>query len=337
MPAVTIAHFAGEILGNAVRRGLADSTAAAKGSGPARALAASTTTRVRHCVRKTSDLTEKTIGAWIEAFPARSVGTVKSHLRALRDDAASLQEGLAPRRPVRGRRRRPVDQARRPACVPTPPVVEIARGYPSTARSGRRSGEERILACRARPGLCIHPVFNRARGRARSTALMSRISTRDFRRSRSGPSGSPAGEAGGPGGSPRRPAPRGTIPIGEKLVRVLQEWLVRRPRHPRRRDDCTVLFPGERWMGPWTGGGKGVRPLDRVKALAGAAGIGPTWRKSARKGIGAHGKLIGLESLERTGIFRHADAATSEAYNDEQVDSLRPAVAKIERFYLHGT
>ena len=136
---------------------------------------------------------------------------------------------------------------------------------------------------------------------------------------------------------PKTPGSSGTIPIGEKLVRVLQEWLVRRPRHPRRRDDCTALFPGERRMGPWTGGGKGVRPLDRVKALAGAAGIGPTWRKSARKGIGAHGKLIGLESLERTGIFRHADAATSEAYNDEQVDSLRPAVAKIERFYLHGT
>lgn len=118
-----------------------------------------------------------------------------------------------------------------------------------------------------------------------------------------------------------------TIPIGEHLAAVLAEWIPR--------TGCRWLFPGTKRRGPWTSGGPGVRPLDQVKALGDRAGV-RLWQKSGRKSVGTHARGAGLTSLERKGLFRHSDEETGEHYDEGDVDGLRPAVAKIER-YLLGT
>jgi integrase len=118
------------------------------------------------------------------------------------------------------------------------------------------------------------------------------------------------------------------IPIGDRLAEVLGLWVPR--------TGCQWLYPGKRLRGPWVTGGPGVRPLDQIKALGGRAGVGDVWQKSARKGIGTHAKLMGLTTFERRELFRHEDDSTGDFYDDERVDSMRPAAAKIEQFYLYG-
>lgn len=116
-----------------------------------------------------------------------------------------------------------------------------------------------------------------------------------------------------------------TIPLGDRLAAVLGWWIPR--------TGCRWLFPGTKRRGPWTTGGPGVRPLDQVRALGERAGV-RLWQKTGRKSVGTHAKGAGLTGLERKGLFRHADEATGELYDEQSVDGLRPAAAKVERYYL---
>jgi integrase len=115
------------------------------------------------------------------------------------------------------------------------------------------------------------------------------------------------------------------LPIGPGLAEILAVW--------SRRTGCEWLFPGVKLFGPWTTGGVGDSPLEHVAALGRRAGVPGLTCKSARKGIGTH-KAIGLTPMERREYFRHSDDATGDFYDDERVESLRPAAEKIERFYL---
>ena len=120
----------------------------------------------------------------------------------------------------------------------------------------------------------------------------------------------------------------GTLPIGNELAKILREWI------PMTK--CEWLFPGKKRRGPWTCGGPGVSPLDQIKALGARAGVENLCQKSGRKGIGTHAKLIGLGDLERQGYFRHTTPEMGEEYDDEKVESMKPAGKKIETFYLFG-
>lgn len=135
-----------------------------------------------------------------------------------------------------------------------------------------------------------------------------------------------------------------TLPAGPRLLAVLAAWEGRRlspEREPRYRipirRDCPWLFPGKTLVGPWTCGGPGVRPLDQIRDLGRRAGIDGLAQKSARKSVGTHAKTMGLGGLERKALFRHSDEATGDLYDEEAVESLRPAVIRIEGFYLTGT
>ena len=131
------------------------------------------------------------------------------------------------------------------------------------------------------------------------------------------------------------------LPAGPRLLEILEAWervrLVprRQPRYriPIRRD-CPFLFPGKSLVGPWTCGGPGVRPLDQIRELGERAGVADLVNKSARKSVGTHAKTIGLGGLERKALFRHADLKTGEAYDEEDAETLRPAVKRIEQYYL---
>jgi integrase len=117
-----------------------------------------------------------------------------------------------------------------------------------------------------------------------------------------------------------------TLPIGDELFARWAKWAPK--------TGCTWLFPGKKRRGPWTSGGPGVNPLDQVKALGERAGV-KLWNKSGRKGVGTNGKC--LTSLERKGLFRHADESTGDFYDEESVEALRPAANRMERLYLTGS
>jgi integrase len=128
-----------------------------------------------------------------------------------------------------------------------------------------------------------------------------------------------------------------TLAIGDRLSRLLTRWLAYCESVGR---VSPWLFPGAKLVGPWTGGGPGVRPLDRIRSAGERAGVVGASQKMARKGVGTHAALIQLEELERTGIFRHRDREISGRYDEQAVESRRPAAVKIESFYfpeaLHG-
>jgi integrase len=290
----------------------------------------------RPLVTRTSDLTDETIEAWIAAFPTRSVPTVKSHLRALRfmtrrakkrgwlrvdpfaDEPVSawIRDDSRPSPPRRAMSKAPsdirrlLDQAAREKRGGSWIAWRDWAYFNALFLTGGRPGEiQRFEVCDFNPRfrtLEIHAKW--IPGRAGKLTWWK----------------------------PKTVGSAATLPIGPELVAVLQAWLIRRPRVLRRRDDCTFLFPGERWQGPWTSGGKGVRPLDRLKALALRAGIGETWQYSARKSIGTH-QDIGLTPQGRRRLFRHADELIGDFYDEQEVEARRADANKIERFYLHGT
>jgi integrase len=116
------------------------------------------------------------------------------------------------------------------------------------------------------------------------------------------------------------------LPLGDELARVWSEWIPH--------TGCRWLFPGKKRLGPWTSGGPGISPLDRMKELGRKAGCS-LWQKSGRKGVGTNAKC--LTSLERMGLFRHADIETGNHYDEQHAEALRPAANRIERLYLSGT
>ena len=52
-----------------------------------------------------------------------------------------------------------------------------------------------------------------------------------------------------------------------------------------------------------------------------------------RKSLGTHAKAMGLGGLERRELLGHALEETGDWYDEEAVESMRPAVAKIVSFY----
>lgn len=112
-----------------------------------------------------------------------------------------------------------------------------------------------------------------------------------------------------------------TIPLADPLVRVLGLWL------PMCGDEW--VFPGVRMRGPWLGGSPGSKPLDELKAAGRRAGIHNLTIAGFRKTIGTHAKRWGLGQLELKALLRHSNVETQRWYDEEQVESLRPAVARI--------
>jgi integrase len=120
-----------------------------------------------------------------------------------------------------------------------------------------------------------------------------------------------------------------TLPMATPLEDVMRVWV------PMCGSDW--LFPGTRLVGPWTGGSKQYTALAQIKAAAKRAGIpeGMTIL-GARKSLGTNAKAMGLGKLERMLLFGHTDEGTGELYDEEQVETMRPAVRKLELFYANG-
>jgi integrase len=112
------------------------------------------------------------------------------------------------------------------------------------------------------------------------------------------------------------------LPIAEPLADVLGLWL------PRCGGEW--VFPGVRLGGPWTSGPPGYKPLDEIRAAGERAGVRDLTIAGFRKTIGTLAKGWGLGQLELKALLRHSNVETQRWYDEEQVESLRPAVAKIQ-------
>jgi integrase len=118
-----------------------------------------------------------------------------------------------------------------------------------------------------------------------------------------------------------------TLPLADPLLEVLRLWLPR----------CggQWLFPGARLAGPWTGGPPGQKPIDQIRKAGEAVGIQGLTFLGFRKTLGTLAKSWGLGQLEVRALLRHSNVETQRWYDEEQVESLRPAVSRIQ-FRLVG-
>jgi integrase len=119
-----------------------------------------------------------------------------------------------------------------------------------------------------------------------------------------------------------------TLPMAEPLARVLDGW--------SRRCGSEWLFPGKRLKTPWSGG-PGYKPIDLIRGAAERAGIGDMTIIGFRKTLGTSAKAMGLGPLEVAAILGHSNAETQRAYDEERVESMRPAAGKVAAFYATGS
>jgi len=286
-------------------------------------------------VTRTNQVNSQAIERWIAAWPDRTPETFRSHLRCLSSLCTRLKklglvrldpfevDGVADwmrldSRPAAPRRRwsKPADQIRA--------VYAVAERRAATGRwkawrdwaylrtlfeTGGRSGEIQRLriidvdTCAQTITICPHWITGRG-GR------------RYWWR-------------------PKTIGAAGVIPIGPGLADLLGEWSRRVMWESRRGKlritNCEFIFPGANLWGPWTGGGPGESPLDRIKALGVEAGVPGLTCKAARKGLGTYN--MGLSPDGRRRHMRHADLGTTDLYDEHDTESRRGDAILIERFF----
>jgi integrase len=287
-------------------------------------------------VRETGDISDDTIDDWLLAWPSRTTVTFKSHLRCLsalctlmkkrewiavdpfadESVAAIMRNDSRPSPP-----RRRYSKSREDVCK------VLAQAKLEAAGGSWFAGRDQMLAN------LVFLLGSRV-------GQILRIETTDVdRTSKTITIGKAKWITNSRGGQvwwkPKTVGEK-VIPIGDALLEMILFWSVRMCRPPRRRRRiCTWLLPTVNLTGPWTSGGTGWSPLDRMKALGERAGVPDLTNKAGRKGLGTYKDL--LTPMERREYFGHSDEATGDYYNDERIDSMRPAAIKIEQYFLSGT
>jgi integrase len=121
-----------------------------------------------------------------------------------------------------------------------------------------------------------------------------------------------------------------TLPLATPLADVLKIWVPMCGAN----DLMPFLFPGTRLKGPWTGGSGKYTALESIKIAAKRANLADGMTiLGARKSAGTNAKAMGLGQIERMLLFGHTDEATGEHYDEEQIETMRPAIKKLELFY----
>lgn len=119
-----------------------------------------------------------------------------------------------------------------------------------------------------------------------------------------------------------RPSAR-FIPIHQELSPILQRWL------PRCESEWVI--PGLRRKVAWTGGSRGKKPLDAIRAAGERAGIEAVTIQDLRRSISTHAKRFGLGLLEVQDLLGHGATQTArEWYLEEDLADARAAIGKID-------
>lgn len=288
-------------------------------------------------VHETADITDEAIERWLLAWPTRTPVTFKSHLRCLsalctimrKKDWIDVDPFVD----------EPVSAWMRDDSRPAPPRRRYSKSPDDVRRIfalAKQEAESGSWEAWRRYALFATNHLTGAR-----IGELLRLETHDVDRAAKTITIRAKWVTNSKGvrvwWSPKTRGSAGVIPIGDQLLEILLLWSVRRRRpYGRIYRSCTWLFPGKTLRGPWVTGGPGESPLEQIRALGERAGVRGLTNKAGRKGLGTY-KEIGLTPMERREFFRHSDDATGDFYDDEKVESMRPAAAKIERFFLFGT
>jgi integrase len=265
-------------------------------------------------VRSVADLKPPAVAAWIAARPERSPARTASLLRSFSSACSyALASGYTKTSPFAYRR---VNQWIRTDCqapdrpqVPRHQSAESVRLLLSLLDTEACSGSWKAGRLQAlvyllsytglRKGEALNLMVHDVDLIARTITIAPR---RTFR--------------------PKTKKSAARIPIADDLASVLALWLPR--------TGCRWVFPGVELVGPWTHGSPGYKALDEVKAAGLRAGITGLTIAGFRKTIGTLAKSWGLGQLELKALLRHSNVETQRWYDEEQLDSLRPAVARIQ-------
>lgn len=115
-----------------------------------------------------------------------------------------------------------------------------------------------------------------------------------------------------------------TLPLADPLAAVLARWVPR--------CGSQWLFPGRRLASPWSGG-PGYKPIDAIRSAGVRADVPGMTIIGFRKSFGTAAKAMGLGPLEVAAILGHSNTATQAHYDEEAVESLRPAMRRVAAFY----
>lgn len=119
-------------------------------------------------------------------------------------------------------------------------------------------------------------------------------------------------------------ASRQPVPIPPELVPILEDWIPN--------TGGVFLFPQRRDRAkPWTGGGKGYKPLDQIKDLGTRAGVAGVTLHSLRHSWATHAELVwGLSELQIQRVMRHTNPRTQRKYRHRDLENLRQIAPRIE-------
>lgn len=115
---------------------------------------------------------------------------------------------------------------------------------------------------------------------------------------------------------------RQPIPLCQSLIEILQEWI------PRANSEW--LFPIAGGSRPWTGGGSGRRPTDRLKLAGQKVGVLGFTPQSLRHSLATH--LIGhfgWSERQVAQMLRHSGTLTQRHYVHPDVANLAEAIRDV--------
>lgn len=266
-------------------------------------------------VRRSSDLTPTVLARWIELHPGRSPARTEALLRCARVvanfavAAGWLRASPFGFRPLKQWVRADAGPARPPAArhKTAAEIGRILRQLDGEAagggwRDGRLQALGYVYAYTAfRTGEALHLLAANV-DLAGATITIEPVD----------------------GWRPKTVRSARTLPMADPLVAVLRLWV---PRCGSR-----WLFPGHRLASPWSGG-PGYKPREQIQAAARRAGVDGMSIIGFRKSFGTWAKSMGLGPLEVQAILGHSTVTTQAFYDEEAVNSLRPAMARIAAFY----
>ena len=252
----------------------------------------------------TADLTTSAIAAWIvERSKVVSPNTVVGELgyiRALCEFA--VEEGLLDRNPFSSRRLkvRPVPPGRKSHHS----IAEIGRVLDFLAAGAITWSGHRLYALaatvaytglRRNEALYLKPVDVRL-----TEGLLLVVARRRL----------------------KTVASAAPVPICAELTAILEPWLV--SCGP---EWCFPTFGRDR---PWTGGGPGYKPLDRLRAAGLAAGVDGLTFQSLRHSLATHLETaFGVSEGAIRRILRHTSDQTSLGYRHADAENLRRLAGSI--------
>jgi len=106
------------------------------------------------------------------------------------------------------------------------------------------------------------------------------------------------------------------VGLADPLLTVLSAW--------RTMQRCPLVFPNLRKDTPWITGGKGYKPLDQLKELAGRAGVEHATWKMFRDTLTTLGKSqFKLTEAQLQAMLRHTTTQTQKHYTHDELLGLR--------------